>query len=453
MAEQSESNYFSNLTWLQGKAAFCENIDQLAFHIVNHTIKIAPYAQALLWTEGTFGIKIIAVSGVSVINHTSPYIALLEKKIIPKILKENPSVTKFNTEIYADDFSEYAGYIFPWCLSLPFYSYDVGKNEKNIVHKVKSGLILLSKQDWGDVELEKLTNIVEYYKYLWDLFLKQSNYNIDRLRQLRKIKYAILAVVLVILIYPLKDSILVPAEIAPMEPSVISPSLSGMISEIYVKPNDTVKKGQKLFKLDTISLENKYKQALENLLVAQEKFRKAYQHSYSDPDSKSELKVLETQIQIADDEVKYNKSLLERAIIRADFAGTVIFSDPKNWLGRPVEIGERVMLLADDNKKQLDIFIHVDDLIELPNNAQVVFYPNPRPLDTISGEIRFISKQAELQPDNSLAYYTVGNIDMKEAAKYQFGIKGTAKVYGYRVVLAYYLFRRPYSWLRRSLGV
>ena len=41
-------NYFSNLTWLQGKAAFCENIDQLSFHIVNHTIKIAPYVTSLL---------------------------------------------------------------------------------------------------------------------------------------------------------------------------------------------------------------------------------------------------------------------------------------------------------------------------------------------------------------------------------------------------------------------
>jgi hypothetical protein len=447
MSNNPEINYFSDLTWLQGKAAFCENEEQLAFHIVNHTIKIVPYAQALLWREGAFGIEVMAVSGVSVINHSSPYISFLEKKLIPKILKEHDDVTKINMEQYADLIASYGGFIFPLCLSLPF---STGSNKQL---KIKSGLILFSKTDWNETEITKITNIVSYYKYLWDLFLKQSNFNINRLKRLRKLKWIFLGIILLLMLVPVRDSVLVPAEIAPKEPLVISPSISGLISEIYVKPNDYVEKNQKLFRLDTITLDNQYQQSIKNLDIVKEKYRKAYHHSYNAPESKSELRILESEIKIAEDEVNYTKSLLDRAVIRAEFAGTVIFSDPKYWLGHPVEVGERVMLLADDNMKQLDIFIAVDDLIALPEKAKVVFYPNPRPLSTLKGEIIFISKQAEVQPDSILAYYTVATLDPEYANEYQFGIKGTAKLYGDRVILGYYLFRRPLSWLRRHLGV
>lgn len=447
MGNNSEINYFSDLTWLQGKAAFCENEEQLAFHIVNHTIKIVPYSQAILWREGTFGLEIIAISGVSVINHGSPYVSFLEKKVIPRILKDNNKLAKVNLEQYSEITSSYGGYVFPWCLSLPFYT------DNNKEFKIKSGLILFSKDDWAESDIDKITNIVNYYKYLWDLFLKQSDYNLNKIRRLKKFKRIFLGALVLLMIIPIRDSVLVPAEIAPKEPLVIAPSISGLISEIYVKPNDYVKKNQKLFKLDTITLNNQYQQSLKNLDIVKEKYRKAYHHSYNDAESKSELRVLESEIKIAEDEVKYNQSLLERAVINAEFAGTVIFSDPKYWLGHPVEVGERVMLLADDNIKQLDIFIPVDDLIQIPKNATVVFYPNPRPLSTLDAKVIFISKQAEVQPDNALAYYTVAELDDKNASEYQFGIKGTAKIYGHRVILGYYLFRRPLSWLRRNIGV
>lgn len=453
MAENKDPQYLSDITWLQGKAAYCDNEEQLAFHIVNHTIKIAPYAQAVLWVRQVTGIKIIAVSGVSIINRSSPYISFLEKKFIPAILKDYEHTIKLPTERYENIIKQYNGKFFNWCLSLPFDSYNKADKEKYKGYRDETGLILFANNEWNDEQTQKFDNLVKYYKYLWDLFLKQSDYKIHKSHTFKKYKFFIFFAALIFFMFPIRDSILVPAEISPEKPSVVAPSLSGMIADIFVEPNDLVTKDQVLFRLDTITLENNLQQSEKSLAAIQEKYRKAYQHSYNDSKSRSEVSLLQTEVKIAEADVEYNKLLLDRANIKAQFNGTVIFSDPKNWLGRPVDIGERVMLLADDQRKQLDIFIPVADLILLPDDAEVVFYPNPRPLDTISGTVKYISKQAEEQPDLSLAYYTVATVNQEDAKRYQFGIKGTAKIKGRRVPLGYYLLRRPIYWLRRTMGV
>lgn len=452
--DNSESNYFSDLTWLQGKAAFCENEEQLAFHIVNHTIKIAPYAQGVLWSETKFGINIIAISGVSVINHSSPYISFLEKYLIPQIISEQAETCKINIKEYEHITANYGGYIFPWCLSLPFYTENKPDDKHSIsAYKKKSGLILFSKEDWTTSQVDKLDNIVNYYKYLWDLFLRQSDFNINKIKKIKKARNIIVASLLLAMFIPINDSMTVPGEIAPSKPLVVASAVSGIVAEFYVRPNDFVTKGESLFKLDTTATEKQLKQALKNLNISKEKYKKVYNQPYKTPEAKAELAILESEIKLAEGDLMYKKGLLDSSVIRAEITGTVILSDPKYWLGRQVEVGQKVLLLAYNDQKQLDIHIPVDELKDVGENKKIRFYPSTKPLSYIDGDLLFISKKADIRPDNTLAYFAAAKLDSKDLQEYEFGVTGDVKVYGKRVLLGYYLFAKPIGAVRRFLGV
>lgn len=132
--------------------------------------------------------------------------------------------------------------------------------------------------------------------------------------------------------------------------------------------------------------------------------------------------------------------------------GIVIYSAPKDWLGKPVSVGERVMLIADPNNKKLDIELPVNDAINVSPGTRVKFYLNVDPLNPLDAKLRYVSYSAEETPGGDLAYHLKADF-LKDQKIPRIGLKGTAKVYGERVSLFYYLFWRPIAWLRQTLGI
>jgi hypothetical protein len=75
------------------------------------------------------------------------------------------------------------------------------------------------------------------------------------------------------------------------------------------------------------------------------------------------------------------------------------------------------------------------------------------PLSPLQAELTETSYQATLSPDNIAAYRIKGRIVSGDAGVARIGLKGTAKVYGRKVPLAYYLLRRPLAALREWSGL
>ncbi|MDH5726660.1 MAG: hypothetical protein OEY60_14430, partial [Nitrospira sp.] len=61
------------------------------------------------------------------------------------------------------------------------------------------------------------------------------------------------------------------------------------------------------------------------------------------------------------------------------------------------------------------------------------------------------SYHAEVLPNNTLAYRVMAQLS-EEASESRIGWQGSAKLYGERVTLFTYLFRRPISALRPWIG-
>ena len=52
------------------------------------------------------------------------------------------------------------------------------------------------------------------------------------------------------LLFPVRLSVLAPAELVPAHPEVIRAPIDGVIGQFHVQPNQAVKKGQLLFQID-----------------------------------------------------------------------------------------------------------------------------------------------------------------------------------------------------------
>jgi len=440
------------IRWLEHKARTSDNQQILSFNIVNNTKKIVPYNQALVWTKvsGTFEIK--SAAATTVINRNSPFILCLEKYVLPYAYKKGNKEKKLiKIEELKVGLEDYKVQLTNYLYYIPF----VNKNGE-----IKAGLLFLNNEEWSNESLSLLNTLSETYAYSWYILQKKENPSHKTvLNYLQNKKTYILLGLIIIMLIPISQSVLAPAEVAPYKPTLVSSSINGVIKNIYVEPNQQVKKGQKLFSLDIITLKNKYEQAEKEYSITQERFRKAYQHAYDTDlnrklisESREQLLILRHDILKAKENLRYSKEILDRSVITAEKDGIVVFSNPKEWLGRPIKIGDRVMLLANLNEKQLDIDLPVDNLIDLQSDADVNFYSSVNPLEPVKAKMHFISKKAALNDKERLSYYAVAYFN-KDQKLPRMGIRGTAKIYGKKVTVFYYLFRRPIYFLRRTLGI
>jgi hypothetical protein len=73
-------------------------------------------------------------------------------------------------------------------------------------------------------------------------------------------------------------------------------------------------------------------------------------------------------------------------------------------------------------------------------------------LNSIPAVLTQASYEAELTPENILAYRILADFTDTDDMP-RIGLQGTAKIYGERITLFFYLFRRPIATLRQYIGL
>lgn len=151
-------------------------------------------------------------------------------------------------------------------------------------------------------------------------------------------------------------------------------------------------------------------------------------------------------------EVAYLNELLSRVEVRAPADGVAVYGDPNDWIGRPVVTGERIVLLADPKDAGVLVWLPVADAINLEPGADMGVFLHVAPLSPYTAKLTQTSYQAALSPEGIASYRIRGSFD-GPAPEARVGLKGTAKLYGERVPLAYVLFRRPLAAVREWTGL
>lgn len=254
------------------------------------------------------------------------------------------------------------------------------------------------------------------------------------------------------ILFPVRLSVLVPGELVPANPAIIRVPIEGVVDEFFVSPNDRVTQGQPLFKLDLASLLSKAQVAEQEIKIAQQEYRQGALQSLTDAKSRSQLAAQEGKAAERKIEADYLKDLLNRATIESPRDGIVIFDDPSEWVGKPVVAGEKVMVVATEGQVEVEAWIPVGDMLEVPDRASASLYLNASPFNAVSANIRYVGHEPMLRPDGTYAYRVRASLPKGKKGP-RVGLKGTAKVNGQFVPLSYWVLRKPLAVTRQFLGI
>jgi len=258
---------------------------------------------------------------------------------------------------------------------------------------------------------------------------------------------------IIVLCIPVRESSLAPASVVPTKPIVVSSSISGVINDIHVQPNAFVEKGQLLVSLDADKLRSDLDIAKKEYESSKAEYLVASQRAFDEGEARAQVNLLKSRSETAELSVKRAQALLDRSNIYAAQSGLAVFTDKYQFLGQRVAVGERILLLADVNAVEIDIYMPVGDTIDYQVGDDVLLFLNTDPTKAIKANLRQTSYEPSERDNGDFIFHLKAQFDSSEYNG-RIGWAGTAKVYSSKKIsLFMYLFRRPIASARRFLGV
>lgn len=427
---------FAVFLGLQAQARQAATTEQLAFAMVNDGQGLFGYRHAALLVAG----KVSALTGISVVEPNAPFVAFVERAASQRLaagLLGEPGVVDPGSldESSRDDWQ---------ALSAPHAFWLPLKDRQGAVF---GGLWVARDTPWSEAEQALLVQLGGTYGHAWLALQPRKPW---RLRWPKKKLLALAAALALVLLVPVRQSVLAPAEVVPQGGRVVAAPLDGVIAEFLVKPNQSVAAGDLLVRFDATTLKAQADVAERALGVAEAELKANSQRAFADAESSARIDLLAARVEQKRAERDYARQLLARSEVRAERAGIAVFADAERLTGKPVQTGERLMQIADPAQAELRIELPVGDAIALEPGAEVALFLDSDPLNRHDARLERAAYEAQATAAGQLAY----RLDATFAdAPPRIGLRGTAKLFGARAPLAYYLLRRPLAALRQNLGL
>lgn len=441
------------------RARAADGAEELAFLLVNDSHALCPYRQAALWFADA-GVK--TLSGVVEPEANAPYAQWLDRTC--RFLRDaHATATAIDARQLPETLAaEWDEWLPPHGLWLPFAAHA---KANPVQEECDGGLFLAAERPWPEEGIALLKEWIEAWQYAWTKQARPAVWSWRRLahaisgvlvanpelpwwRQ-RRLKLA--AALIAVLLWPVRLSVLAPGELVPANPAVIRAPLDGVIAQFQVQPNQAVKAGQPLFSFDEAPIAARLEIATQALATAQAEYRQYEQQALADSKFKSQLAIITGKIGEKRAEATYARDQFEHSRVAAPQDGIALFDDPSEWIGKPVQTGERIMRIAAPNDVEVEAWLPIGDAIPLAANAELRLYLASAPFSSVPARVRYVAHDAVPRPDGSYAYRVRARLD--DSTDQRIGQKGTAKLSGGWVPLGYWMLRRPLAVIRQHIGV
>jgi hypothetical protein len=316
-------------------------------------------------------------------------------------------------------------------------------------------LVVFRAAPWSESEMRILQQFIATAAHAWNA-LQTSNVSvIGSIASIprKRLLVALVAVFLVSFVVPIRLSVLAPAELKSGDSFIVRSPIQGVVDELHIEPNAAVVEGELLVSLDDSALSTELEVAQQELAIARAEFRQSSQAAAFSDEASAGLQVQRINLEKSLARVNYLTDLLGRTKILAPQSAMAIIENVEEFIGRPVQLGERLLMLVDDSNLELEMWLPVGDDIELKIGGQVSFFPNVAPDQVYTGNLISLDYEARISPLGTLAYRTRATVDLPPNAYSRIGMRGTGKLFGKQVSVFYYLFRRPISFLRQLAGL
>ncbi len=437
-----------NILQIEAQIKSCKTVKELEFLLVNNLKLMGfDYKQAIVYTSSYLGskkIKATTASGVTHVDEQSSFLQWSEQIIKDLNLPSRHSTQIITLDMLSEELqSEWKEYGIFKLIWIPLTVHNLAPRQF---------LWLSISKTFADSQLTLLNKITSSFAYAFK-FLEQKkvNYFINA-KIYNRVTWLALLFVILIGFVPVRLSTLAPAEVVAKDATMISSPLNGIIERILPEANSVVTLNQPLIKIDDSQLSNELEVSKKNLDVKLAEYQTALQGAFSSMESKSQLTFLKQEVALAKAELDYNQMMLEETIIKAPHSGVILFDDPQNLIGKPIQIGQEIMELANPNSIELKIKIPLADAMILKEGYPIKFFLDSDPLHPIKGKINYSSYYAYPTPAKDLAYHVIAELDITNTPP-RIGLSGTCKIFGDKVPLAYYLFRKPIATIRTKTGL
>ena len=436
----------ARLIGLEKKAREARDRDELNFLVVNETREIINYTNSfLLLKSPTDKYHVNAISDIATVDRTAPLVTFVEDVMNDKSLKDLKEIELIDLEQFTKPMKRKKPNNIPqYLLCVPIFSPQKGLQ----------GYLILSRNDpFKENESELLGHLSRTYGHAYNTFL--SNYSIkDFLNKNfsgRK-RWIIIGIVFLILVFPIRMTSTAPVEVVAKNPYLITSPFDGVVKKIIANNNDKVKSGDLLVILEDTDLLSDFNLAKQSLRLAETELLRSRQSSFTDNEEKSRLAELVARVDLKKAELQSAQQKLKNSKIYSEQKGVAIVDRKLDWQGKPVAVGEKILTIADPKEIEFLIWLPVKDSIVIKENSKVRVFLDVNPISPYKGKLLRSTYEPELSPEEVLSYKLVSSFEGNKKIP-RIGLRGTAKVYGSRVMLFYYLFRKPITFVRQLIGV
>jgi hypothetical protein len=442
---QAQIEGLATLLVLDDEIKRLANIREFGFFSTNETHRLIPYHTAYLWEKKELlGVHLVAQSGTAEFDPHSSINLWLKEKIQTILEGEFAKQTHAFTasDIEADIANAWPESLPPYFLWCPF-------SEKQ--QSPSGGLIFFREDPFTESEIKMLHWLLTSYQYTWNILIKPKA--IDKWQIFKKKPYFTTVMIILgcVLLFPVHLTVIGTGTVSAKDPALINAPMQGIIRSFAVTPGAHVKKGQLLITLDNTDLLAAAKVNQRDYSLTETKLRTTINEAFNDESRRKEVPVLQAQLAIDKAQVDYTNDLLEKTEIRSPIDGIVIFDSTEDWLGQPVQTGERILSVANVKDLKLKINLPVTERITLNVGDSGDFFMNGQ-LRAIPIKITGLGYNAKMMPNKILAYEMEADFTNPDDLP-QIGVQGSAKLYGSRVPMFYYLLRRPLQSIRSILGI
>lgn len=458
MTQELEHNPLLIALDLAHRARQVTEIQELFFLLVNDSKRLLPYRQAVLWRERQ---GVACVSGVSQFDANSPYMLwfaklcqlLFTQTAVPRVVQA-ADVEALDPALAAD-WSQWLGGPLA-CFSLPadgdvpglLYLVQLEPEQ----HTASMPLLEEWFSTWAYCYKAVATprlNLRYTLRRRWQQWHSQG----AGLPWWKRRHLVIAMGVTALLLFPVQLTVLAPAEIVPAKPVMVRAPLEGVIKQFFVQPNAHVKAGQPLYAYDDEALRAKLDVASQAFHVAESEYRQYAQLALSDQKSKNQIAALQAKLNEKQIELDYLQGQLARATVLASADGVAVIDEPTEWIGKPVQVGERVMKLARPDELEVEAWLSLSDRLNFGRDADVRFYRAAQPFSPLDGRLRYIAYEAQARPEGHFAYRIRATLAQPQDTAVQIGQRGTAKLYAGWTPMVYWILRKPIATVRQYLAI
>jgi hypothetical protein len=430
-------NRLELLLALEGDIRDQLSVQPLCIHAVNAPRKLIGFDQAFVVRANRRGrFRVEAATSVP----QTPRHAPLIKRLTKLLAVEKREATICNLALA--DLSDDGSYPHRYGLWSPF------TDRKK---RVFGGLIFARSVPWAEHDKPIVARVTKAYATQMQAAMLRRD--VTRWSMPSWLMLALAAAGLAVFFIPVPMSALGDFEVVADKPLLATTPINGVIAQVDVVPGQKVSAGDRLFSLDTTTLNAEAVIAAQKVEVELSKLTTARQGAFSSDDYKRSVLVAEKEYELAKVERDHALALLAKAEVKTDHPGIAIFASVNDLKGKPVQVGERIIEVADPSRIIYRVQLAAADRIDLSTGARVRLFLDADPLLVRHATVRSISFHATPDASGMIAYKIDSAATDDPGEPPAIGLRGTAQLLGEPVSLGYYLFRRPIAALRQRFGI